>query len=313
MLVGLAVVAGAGCPKRAAPPLRVGVTLWPAYEVFRLAQSLGYYSSADIQLVDFGSLAEAQRAYEAQVIDALCTTAEFALQLEERSREHRIVLVIDISNGGDTLVARRGIDALGDLKGKRVGFEAGGLGAYMLTRALEKAGLSTRDVIVVPVDLAEQQAAFESGSVDAVVTYEPVRTKLLAKGGREIFSSRDIPGEIMDVLLVRTKLLDRRSDVLKKLVDGWFRGRDYLAQHPADAASRVTPRQGVTAEEYLRALDGAILPSLEENRRLLAGASSPLVSPLRRLSEVAASRGILKGPVDPAPLLDDRLVRAAHP
>ena len=310
MLVGLAMVACAGCPKPTPPPLRVGMALWPAYEVFRLAEGLGYTSSAEVQLVDFGSLAEAQRAYEADVIDVLCTTAEYALYQD--AREHRIVLVIDFSNGGDTLVTRPGIDALRDLRGKRVGLEAGALGVYVLTRALERAGMSTRDVVLVSVDLVDHQAAFESGRVDAVVTYEPVRTLILAKGGRELFSSRDIPGEIIDVLVVRTRLLERRGDVLTKLVDGWFRGLDYLAHNPTDAARRVAAHQGVTAEEYLRSLDGVRLPSLAENRRLLPGPSSPLVSSLRRLSEVAARHDIVKEPIDPAPLLDDRLVRATH-
>jgi NitT/TauT family transport system substrate-binding protein len=307
------IVAGAGCSKPAAPPVRVGMALWPPFDVFRIAQSLGYYADAPVQLVDFGSLAENQRAYEAEVIDVLCTTAEYALQLEERSREHHIVLVTDFSNGGDALIARRGIDAFADLKSKRVGFEAGGLGVYVLRRALDRAGMSTRDVVLVPVDLTNQQAAFESGSIDAVVTYEPLRTKLLAKGGRELFSTRDIPGEVVDVLVVRTRLLERRGDVLKKLIDGWFRALDYLEKNPTDAARRVADHQGITAEEYLRSLDGAKLPSLEDNRRLLDGPSSPLIPGLRRLSEVAARNGILKAPLDPAPLLDDQLVRVAHP
>ncbi|MDC0666166.1 ABC transporter substrate-binding protein [Nannocystis radixulma] len=310
MLVGLAMVAFAGCLEPTPPPLRVGMARWPSYEVFRLAESLGCYSSVEVQLVDFGSLAEAQRAYQADVIDALCTTAEYALNLDER--EHRIVLVIDFSSGGDTLVARPGIDALRDLRGQRVGLEVGALGVYMLTRALERAGMSTRDVVLVSVDLVDHQAAFEGGRVDAVVTYEPVRTHVLAKGGRELFSSRDILGEVIDVLVVRRMLLERRDDLLK-LVDGWFRGLDYLVQNPTDAARRVATHQGVTAEEYLRSLDGVRLFSLEENRRLLAGPSSPLVSSLRRLSAVTVRYGILEAPVDPAPLLDDRLVRATHP
>jgi NitT/TauT family transport system substrate-binding protein len=312
LLVGVTIVAGVGCLKPVAPPVRVGRVLWPPYEMFELAWSLGYYRSAEIQLIDFGSLAEGQRAYEANVIDALATTAEYPLQLAERSREHRIVLLIDFSNGGDTLVARRGVARLADLKGMRVGFEASGLGVYMLTRALERAGMSMRDVILVPVDLIDHEAAFVSGRIDAVVTYEPVRTKVISKGGQEIFSSRDIPHEIVDVLVVRSNLLATRGPVLQRLVDGWFHAIAYFARNPLDAARRVASREDVSPEEYLLALHGAELPSLEENRRLLAPAS-PLVVPLRRLAELAAQEGILKQPVDPAPLLDDRLVRAVRP
>ena len=40
-----------------------------------------------------------------------------------------------------------------------------------------------------------------------MVTYEPVRTKLKSAGARQIFDSSLIPGEIVDVLVVRTSYL----------------------------------------------------------------------------------------------------------
>lgn len=67
----LAAVLAAGCGQRAEHPLRIGLLVWPAYEVPYLARHLGYYDGLDVQLVEFQSPAEALRAYRSEGIDAV--------------------------------------------------------------------------------------------------------------------------------------------------------------------------------------------------------------------------------------------------
>ena len=60
-----------------------------------------------------------------------------------------------------------------DLKGKRVAFNKGSNVHYLLVRALEDAGLSINDVTPVYLAPADARAAFERGSVDAWVIWDP--------------------------------------------------------------------------------------------------------------------------------------------
>ena len=278
-------------------PLRIGLAIWPVYEIAVLARSLGQLDSKRVQLLDYGTVAEALRAYRNGVVDGVALTTSYVIELLALSSNDRIVLVIDVSKGGDALVASPAIRDISQLKGRRVAVESGSLGSLVLSRALEYGGLAKTDIHVVPVDISGQQAAFSSGVVDAVVTYEPLRSALVARGGHDIFNSSMMPNEIMDVLLVRESATRERKDEIEHLSEAWFQALDYLQRHPVDAAKRVAPREDLTPEAYLSSLNGVQILGREENQRWLTG-SPPLINGhLQSLADVMHRAGLIATPV----------------
>lgn len=219
---------------------------------------------------------------------------------------------MDFSEGGDVILSKPGISNLKELKGKRVGVEVGALGAYIITRALEQVNLSTQDVQIVSLGLSEHERAFQDGTVDAVVTFGPARTKLLAAGAKQIFDSSQIPGEIVDVLLVRENMIQEQPETVQSLINGRFRALDYLAKNPQDSAIRVAPRTGVTPQQFLDSLKGLRSPDLQENQKLLGKTDPSLLKTTIRLVDIMLENKLLPQKVDAAPLLDDRWVKAAR-
>jgi sulfonate transport system substrate-binding protein len=67
------------------------------------------------------------------------------------------------------------IKTVADLKGKKIGLNKGSNVHYLLVRALEKAGLKYTDAELVYVPPADGRAAFEKGTIDAWVIWEPYR------------------------------------------------------------------------------------------------------------------------------------------
>lgn len=65
------------------------------------------------------------------------------------------------------------LKTVADLKGKKVVLNKGSNVHYLLVRALEKAGLAYKDIEVVYLPPADARAAFERGSVDAWVIWDP--------------------------------------------------------------------------------------------------------------------------------------------
>jgi NitT/TauT family transport system substrate-binding protein len=277
-----------------------------------MARSLGYYGNQQIQLVDLPSTSEVVRAYHDGLIDVAAVTSDEALSATQGQTNQRIVLVCDFSKGADVLLAKPGIASLQDLKGRRVGVETTVLGAYMLGRALERAGLSVSDVQVVPTPLLEHEAAYKSGTVDAVVTFEPHRSRLLAAGAHTLFDSSEIPGEIVDVLLTRRDLSPSQNRAVATLVSGWFRSLAYLQKNPSDAAARMAQREAVTPQEFLASLQGLELPDRAANLRLLEGPSGTLNDTLGRLSAVMVRQNMASQQITP-PVLDASFVKMAEP
>lgn len=291
-------------------PLRVGLLLWPAYELPFLAREAGELPEDRVELVDFRSPAEVMRAYRQALVDAIALTGGYALELAAESPEHRIVLVIDYSEGGDALVARPGIEHLSGLEGARIGLESSNLAVHILGRVLQRAGLRPDQVQVVPVDIAEHLDAYRSGAVDAVITYEPMVTHVREAGGHVLFDSTAMPGEIVDVLITREGTLQQRRRELQALADSWFLGQQVLRREPQEAARIMAAREGVDAPTLLTALEGIRLVNRDANRRLLSPGSELALS-LRSLAELLHEFGGQVGDVDIDRLLDDRLVRDA--
>jgi len=299
--LALALLAGACTPKSAAPPIRVGTTTWPGYEPLYLAQDIGKFDPDTVQLARLSSATEVMRAFGDGHLDAAALTLDESILLLATGQDLRVVLVMDTSNGGDALIGRPGVRNLIDLKGKRLGLERTALGAYMASRALQSAGLSLRDVVVVDLPVDQHAAAFLGGSVDGVVTYEPVKSALLLAGGVELFNSAQIPGEIVDVLVVDRAFAKKYPGRVREVLSGWFDALAFMQAQPDKAYSLIGFRQHLTTEAVKKSYAGLDLPDLDANLRLVVGDGTVpgLASAASHLSETMHAMDLVKGDVKP--------------
>jgi NitT/TauT family transport system substrate-binding protein len=298
----------ASCTK-AEPPLRIGANVWPGYETLYLARSLGYYDNTPIRLVDYPSGTEEVRAYRNGEIEGAGISIDQALVLASTNPDVRIVVVMDFSNGGDVILGQPEIKNLKALKGRPVGVESSALGAFIITRALEQQGMSPKDIKIISLGVSEHERAFKKGTVDAVVTFGAARTKLLEAGAKTLFDSSQMAGEIVDVLILREDVINKQPQTVQALVEGRFRALDYLNKNPQDAAVRIAPRTGITPEQFLESLKGLRSLNLQENQKLLGKTDPLLLKGITRLSQLMLDNKLLPKAIDPAPLLDDRLVK----
>jgi NitT/TauT family transport system substrate-binding protein len=268
----------AGCLSRPKEPLRIGVNAWPPFELLYLARSRGYFEEekVDVDLVDFSTYTGILKSYHRGNIDGFLATLNEVQIADNFQDPPAVVLVVDYSFGGDALVVRNGITDLKGLRGKRIAYEESALGSYELERILEIGGLAPGEIAAVSRLPEEAEQDFRKGTVEGVITYEPSLGRLLRhEGARVLFSSREIPGEIVDVMAMRRSVLDGRADEIRRTLRAWFRAVDDLKKRPREVAAEMARRQHVTVEEFLQGVQGARIPDLAENRALLGSASSP--------------------------------------
>jgi NitT/TauT family transport system substrate-binding protein len=297
------------CVQQPSPSLlRVGVPQWIGFTHLHLAEELGYYKDTSIRLLDYPSGADLMQAFRNGEIEAMGTTIGNSMLLSETDPTLRVILVADSSHGADVILSNSSIASLKNLAGHRVGLEASEVAAFVLHRALEQVGLSTNDVQIVLISLSEQEAAFKQGKVDALVTYDPIRSHLLEFGAKQLFDSSQIPGEIVDVIVVHGNVLSQQ-DTVQTLVKVWFQAQRYFQRQPEEAASLVAPLQKLSPKQYLNSLKDIEFPDLEKNQQLLGSTNSTLIKGAKRLSEIMQRQNLLKTPVDPTTLIDDRFVK----
>ncbi len=290
----------AGCAQPAGTPFQIATNVWVGYEPLYLARSLGKLDPREFRLVEMANSTDSLRALRTGMVEAAALTLDEVYTLLQDNVDLRLVLVADVSNGADAILGRPGVASLPALKGRRVGVENATVGGYLLSRALEKVPLRPEDLTVVPLTEGEIEEAFRKGAVDAVVTFEPVRSRLLAEGAVALFDSRRIPDEIFDVLVVRAEAARRYPEYIERLRAAWFEALGYLRGNPRDAVRRMAPRMGITPEAFQSALLGLSFPDRDAETKLRSGG---ILGPARRLAELMVRNRLLRRPVDPARLL----------
>ena len=306
VIVGISLT---NCNTQSNIPLRIGANLWTGYETLYLARDLGYYDDKSIRLVDYPSGTEEVRAYRNQEIEGAGLSIDQALVLAATQENIRIITIMDVSNGGDVILGKPELADMKALKGKRVGVEATSLGAFFIARALEENDMTTQDIEIVSLELTEHERAYKEGEVDAVVTFGPARTNLLAAGAKLLFDSSQIPGEIVDTLAVSTEAIANSPKAIQALVDGRFRALDYFENNPQDAAVRIAKRTQVTPDQILDAFQGLSQPNLQENQELLDQSNPTLVNGMTKLIKIMVDNKLLPELIDPTSILDDRFIK----
>lgn len=297
LFIGLlfVLILSTACTDTPESTLRIGTNVWPGYEPLYLARNKGWLNEDKVKLVELSSASQIIQTYRNHLIDAAALTLDEVLLLLESGEKIKIILVMDVSNGGDAIIGQSNITSMKELYGKSVGVENNALGAYVFTRAMEVKKLNRNKIKVVQLDLNEHEYAFLQKKVDAVVTFEPVRSKLLKSGGNLLFDSRQLADEIVDVLIIREESISAHSDAIKHLLKAWFKSLDYMQQQPSKAAEVLGLRMKLSVDETLLAYTGLRLPNRQENKYFLEGTPEPkLLLSLTKLERLMIDRQILK-------------------
>lgn len=288
-LAALLAVVPAGCDSSSPAPLRIAVSAWPGYEFLFLAQERGFLADEglEVQLVEFGSLADSRRAYVGGQVDGFgCTAVELVLAAGQ-GRDPRAVVLCDWSNGGDVIVAREGLRTPRDLSERRVGLELDSLNLYVLSRALERSGLTLGEVELVPLAQESLDEAWRAGRIDAAVSYPPHSLVLLEHPGAHVlFTSREIPGEVVDLVALDASVLRRAPRTGVRLARAFARAVEWARAHPETAWPLLAARESMGPEAFRRIVEeDLVLGTEEEQRRCL----EPGGSVARALDAAAAS------------------------
>jgi NitT/TauT family transport system substrate-binding protein len=169
-------------------------------------------------------------AFVAKNIDACTMTNMEALDMPAASGvPTSVILIGDYSNGNDAILVRNNLQ-LKDLAGKKMLLVQKTVSEYLFNRAMTMAGLGdhVKGVRMINTSDADLAGAFIGDpSVSAAVTWKPLVSQIAKqKGVTSIFNSSQIPGEILDLTVVRTDVLNRPDGsgqkFAKALAGAWY-------------------------------------------------------------------------------------------
>lgn len=303
LLLGLA-----GC-EPAPDDLRIGSNRWLGYGPLYLADDLGWTAPSRVRLVEYPNSTGVLRGFRNGLLDGAMLTLDELLVLQSHSPELdlEILLVANVSAGADVLYARQPIATLSELRGHRVGVENTALGAFLLSRILDHAGLRFDDIEVVSLQVHEHLQAFRSGQVDALVSFASEGPALERLGARRIFDSRLLPDEIVDVLVV-----DRRRIGLEQrqqLAALWYTALRTWQDNREQTDPRLEKRLGLSTEALQVTLGGLVMGDTSLNHHWRS--EGRLQQGVRRLARYLAEHQLLGSASRPDALLAQCTWKAA--
>jgi NitT/TauT family transport system substrate-binding protein len=153
----------------------------------------------------------------------------------------------DFSNGNDGIVMKNGT-TVAALKGREVKLVELSVSHYLLSRALEINGMKEKDLKIINTSDADIGSIFITDKNAAAVTWNPILMKIRQdKGATVVFDSSKIPGEIMDLLVVKTAADDKLK---KALVGAWYETMNLMKTGDQKALEFMAKNSGSTVDEF---------------------------------------------------------------
>ena len=253
-VLGVTAMAACSAPQAStSSPVTLGFSAWPGWFPWQVAQEQGLFAKNGL---DRGPalLRQLHRQHQRAlggVIDANSQTLNDTIASMSGGAKLKIVLVNDNSTGNDKIIAREGINSVADLRGMKVAVEQGTVDHYLLQLALAEAGLTDKDIQLVPLLTDAAAAAFVAGQVDAVGAFAPFTTTALGRpGSRAIATSAEFPGAIPDHLVVSEEMAQNQPENVQALVNTWFDSMQWIKDNRQAAITIMAKRAGVSEADY---------------------------------------------------------------
>lgn len=242
--------------------MNLGTVVWVGYGPFYVAEAMDMFKKhgLSVKLQVFSDPALIPSALASGSIQGAMVTYDQVIGQVAKGLPQRVVMPIDYSNGGDAIVAAKNITKISDFKGKKIGFNPLSPSDFLLSYALKTNGMTDKDISPVNMTPEAVPAAMASGQMPLGVTYEPSLSQVLSQGKGQkfhvVFSSKEAPGLIADVLVFDEKYIKSNPKEITGVMKGYLEGLAYMKSKPDESAKIIGKFMGVSAKEVKEQLTG---------------------------------------------------------
>ncbi|WP_175857741.1 aliphatic sulfonate ABC transporter substrate-binding protein [Burkholderia anthina] len=145
------------------------------------------------------------------------------------------------------------LHTLADLKGKRIAVTKAAGSHYLLLAALARTKLAPADTAIHYLTPADGRAAFERGSVDAWITWDPYVASVDSNPDVRILADGSGLASYQRYYLASSSFAAARPDVIQIVFDRLSQAGVRLREHPQEAANTLAPIWGLDATTIARA------------------------------------------------------------
>ncbi|MCD5972609.1 sulfonate ABC transporter substrate-binding protein [Pseudomonas quasicaspiana] len=157
----------------------------------------------------------------------------------------------------ETILVRKDspLQNVADLKGKKVAFQKGSSSNNVLLRALNKAGLTFKDIQPIYLTPADARAAFEQGSVDAWAIWDPYASLALIEGHSRLLADGTGLGLSGPIYSARRDYATQHPDFVHAVLDELTAAEALTRSQRQQSIDILTSSMGLPEQVITRYLD----------------------------------------------------------
>lgn len=299
-------------PGQGAAPIKIGIIDWTGYYPFILADKAGLFNTNNVQvrIERYASSKTVMQAMKDGEIQGAALTLDEVFSLIGSGFKCKVVLILVYSMGGDMIIGQKDVGSIAELEGRTIGYAGTVLAQYLLERALDKNYERRLSVKLIEVQADNWLTAFKEKSVDALVCFNPVASILLnEEEGNLLFSSAEIPFEIIDVLIFSESFYDDNKAAITNILKSWFDALTYLDKNPDKAADLLSSVKNISPEEYEQELKGLIAPGLKVNKAVFDSKSDKNIYKYSHvIVDFMISRGLISERINTSDLFQGEIL-----
>jgi NitT/TauT family transport system ATP-binding protein len=229
------------------------------------------------------------------LVDVLNMTLETAMVACEENSDLRILMPVDVSNGGDALIASGDIKSLSDLIGKRIAVEKNWVSEFYLNYLLKKNNISFDAIQRVYLDSKDIPKHLLVGEVDAIVTQEPWLSEVAFLNKFNILETTRNDEVIYAALVVSQKTMNEKMDLINSFVSGLQESINMLLADKTKAVRKTSHLFGIS--------ENHLLEQLENVRFIPADEYEKVKEKIDSIESVLIDSGMIKRSFDKSKLL----------
>ncbi len=252
------------------------------------------FKAIDIEPVQFKSWDALAGALKSNVINGAMILSNFGMDLFNNGVDIRTVAVGHRHGSGVTVRADSSIKSAADLKGKTVAVPYRvSTQAAILDKYLKTAGLSLKDITVMPVPPPNMPDSLKAGSIDAFLGPEPAGERAVQAGiGKILKLSKDImPNHICCIAVVQKQQLSSNPEGIREWVHSMQRNGKFIDADKSKGSKEVA----TLARKYVQVDERVIVNVMQHpTNRIIYSDLAPKLADYQAIHDMSVSAGLIQ-------------------
>lgn len=210
-----------------------------------------------------------------------------------------MIAVSGVIATSERLIARNGINSVGDLTGKKVAYPPGSTAHYALMASFKAFNVDASKVKLFAMKPNEMVAAWQRGDIDAGFVWGPFSHRMEADGGHELVATRDLQKYgyyVWNDYIVRKEFAEKYPDIVVKFLRTFQETVDRYNQNTDKEVRLVAEHLSQKFESAKDTMAGLQFVDLKEQltTEWLGGNPGPIAKAMRDSANFLAELGEIR-------------------